>query len=362
MPRARPAQETRTRIQAIVAGDSPTLSAVALPALLALQHGAAATVCAFVGRPDPASTPQRQAFPDAAGVQSVDDVDAAPGSLLVIAGSTRGRPALVNAAVRRGWHVLCEAPLAANTHEARQMLSAAQRQERLLIVDTHRRRYPAVTYIKGLCRDHLLGPPVSFEVHDGSPTQIDELKPDGVLTEIGVPMLDLITVWFGRGTLVRYADDALGGVEANASLELAHRENVRGTVHLSRDWPTSTTCEIVFERATVRWNTTDADRLQVELASAPSALDAAVVEPASPSQGDAEPLAASVRCYLAQLAHVMSAIRGGTDPGTSVAEALHTLELVDDCHARRTLLPQPWLSHNEAACARSLSTPTLLRQ
>jgi predicted dehydrogenase len=213
---------------------------------------------------------------------------------------------------------------------------------------------------------------LSFRV-DVGPTQreADDISKNGklehtqgVLAELGAPTLDLLTWCFGNAGLVRYADDAMGGAEATALIELEFREAVRGTVHLSRDWPAAEACTFVFERGIVRWTAHQPAAVTLQIASAPFAIAGGLTGPLSAVNASAPAalLATDASACVAQLENLIAAIAGRCALQMPATEAMHSLPLIDECYARRSPLPQPWLSPNDAAHARVLSPPPLVRR
>lgn len=341
-------------------------------ALNALQLAGTLIVRAIV---DPAGTvgdEAREAFPKAIHATSFDSLPHLPDALAIIATPIRQHMAQTNVALKRGWHVLCSTPLAANAGDAATMIAAAQRHDRLLAVDFRTRFFPACRYLRTLCEDHLLGPPLSFRVHVGQTSPgaggnvgTDKLlRPDGALTLLGSPCLELLTWCFGDAAIVNYADDAMGGVEANAVIDLAFRDGLRGTVHLSRDWPVEDSYTVVFERGIARWNGSRVNGLTLQLASAPMALAGELAAPLSAvhPQAALPPITTETEASVALLEHLVAAIRGRETLRVPATEVMHSLPLIDACYAQRSPLPQPWLSRNDAAHARALSPPAALRR
>lgn len=359
-------------VDVIVVGYSPAAQTLYFPALRNLELAGAVRIRAVVGNDEDARNLCLQTFPTADEASSLDAVVVPPGALVILATPPRFHPAQASAAFKRGWHVFSQSPLAATARDAAAMIAAAERHERLLAVDLHRRSFASARYLRALCRDQLLGPAIRFSIHEGAPlslpaTPLSTTKvqtPDGVLADIGLHALDLVTWCFGAASVITYSDDAMGGVEANACADLSFAEGVRGSIHLSRDWPTSESCEFVFERAIVRWNIDDANRLTVQLASAPAAIAGSLVTPSPlselPSLNEVLPNRAEAIANL--LKNVTDAIAGREKLHVPAAEALHALPLMEECYARRTLIEQPWLTPNETAHARSLSIPSDLRR
>lgn len=346
-----------------------------LPALRFLTQAGKIVVRALVDAAsptDPAKSGLHEAFPEALVATSVNTLPPLPGAFVLIATAPRFHAAAANAAFKRGWHVFCASPLAPQAAEAAAIIAAAQHHERLLAVDLRTRFFPALLFLRALCEDHLLGPPLSFQIHIGathylSPESIAAEKythPDGALTALGGPVFELLSWCFGTAAVLRYADDAMGGVEANAAIELSFQDRLRGTIHLTRDWPVEDRYTFVFERGVALWRAQRVDALSLQLASAPAALHAELGPAFStPTGGAPGPrITTADEACAAQLENFIFAIAGQATLRTPATEAMHSLPLVDACYAQRTPLAQPWLSRNDALHARALSPPATLRR
>lgn len=344
-----------------------------VPALSALQQTGALNVRAVVDPAEGAREWCRRTFPQALALASLDAVVAPPDALAIITTPPRFHPGQANTAFKRGWHVLCANPLATSAREAALMIASAQRHERILAIDFSRRFFPATRYLRTLCHDHLLGPPISFRIHEGTTRTIPENAPpvpdkfeppDAVLQELGIVTLDLLTWFLGSASLVNYADDAMGGVEANAFIELSFAEGARGTVHLSREWPTEQSYTFVFERGIVRWNAAHPAHLTFQLGSAPSAIDGQLVAPLSPNHSFSNAVLPTPpeHARIAEVQHLLGVLAGRETLRVSATEAMHSLSMVEECYARRTSLPQPWLPRNEAAQAGAFAPPMIPRR
>lgn len=348
----------------VLAGSAATMADY-MPALRILESAGAIRVQAVVSREPGGHSSLVNEFRNARAAPSVDKAVVAPGALVVLASLPHLHPAQAGAAFRRGWHVLTLSPLARSAPEAMTMLATAQRHERLLAVALPHRFSAGVNYIRVLCHDQLIGPLIRVDVHDGTPPAAAGAGgTDGALVEPGVGVLDLLTWCMGPPEIESYADDAMGGVEANASLRLMFPESVPAAIHLSRDWPTARSYEFVFERGIARWTPRRPESLQLQLASAPAALEGsfrpalvagAATVPDAASAAEADP-------FRAQLQNVLDAIARRAPLAVPAADAVSALAMADACRARRTLLRQPWLSHNESVHARTLSMPIGLRR
>lgn len=357
----------------VLAGCGPAARHAYLKALRELQQTGAIEVRAIIDPYKPARDRCLEIFPHAQAFPSLDALEAPADALILIASAARFHAAQAIAALKRGWHVICAMPFTTTAHEGALVIATAQRYDRLLAVDLSQRVFPATRYARTLCQDHLLGPALSFQIYAGTPPPLLEANepvparfetPGGVLAELGADVFDVLTWCLGSASIISYADDAMGGVEANAAIELTFNDSVRGSVHLSRDWPREQAYTFVFERGILRWNPAQANRLALQLASAPAAIDGELILPLSllHAQRTTPLLAFADEAAIAQLENMIAAIAGREPLRSPATEAMHSLPLIEECYARRTALAQPWLTQNEAAHARMLSPPPALRR
>lgn len=333
-----------------------------VPALRALQNAGLARVAAIVDPAVNARESVARSFPRAGQSARLEQTTAPESTLAILASPPGVHAAQAVAAFERGWHVLCETPLASTVEEAELMIAAAQKHQRLLAVGLQRRFFSSSRVLHSLCHDWQLGAPVSFTIREGgpfrwpaSPSFFDRTQTrGGVLFDLGVQVFDLLGWWFGEPTDLRYADDAMGGLEANAFVQLRYDRGLAGRVHLSRDWATAQQYRFVFERGVVTWTVDQANALTVQLGGTPAALGGTLLAPLTdpPALGKPQPLESSVQCFILQLANVIAATQGEELLRVSGEEALASLRLVDRCYAHRTLVEQPWLTPDEIAQAR----------
>ena len=328
------------------------------PALRALEASGLLRVTALV---DPAETARRvllEAFPQARSAATLAEAEAPPGSLAIIASPPRWHAEQTIAAFARGWHVLCEKPMAADSAAAARMIAAADAAGLVLAIGHYKRFYPSSDCFKQLCGPAgALGPLRSFAIAEGGPFTWPAASagffqrqetPGGVLLDIGIHVFDLLLWWLGEPTDFSYADDAMGGLEANARVTLRFGA-VTGRVQLSRDWVTAQRYEFTFDRGRVDWTVNEANGLTVALNGAPFALQGTLRGP------DGESAATNPQSFIAQLAQVATAVRTGTPVRIDGRAGARALQLVEDCYARRQLLEQPWFADQESARARQLA-------
>lgn len=328
------------------------------PALLELTRRQEVRVAALVDPSEEARAELGRRFPDAQKVSTLADVEAPADSLAVIASPPRLHAEHTLAALARGWHVLCEKPMATTSADCEKMISAAAIGRRVLAVGLYKRFFPASTYLRELIRDKILGSLQSFNIHEGgsfhwpaaSPSFFQRQEtPGGVLLDIGVHVIDLLLWWLGEPTTFEYADDAMGGLETNAVLQLAYTTGTTGRVQLSRDWSTRQLYHFEFERGTIDWTVNNANGLTLKLNGMPARLAGTLVD------SDGVAAYTNPQCFIAQLQNVLSAMRGIDSVVVTGHEGARALQLIEACYARRRLLAQPWFEPQEMERARQLA-------
>jgi len=337
-----------------------------VPALRALQNAGLVRVSAIVDPSVSARELIARSFPKAGQAASLEQTTAPANTLAIIASPPVFHAAQTIAAFERGWHVLCEKPMASSLAEAESMVAAAQHHQRLLAVGLYKRFFPSSRYIRSLCRDWGLGPLTHFTISEGGPFRwpagpsfFDRTQTrGGVLFDIGVHVFDLLGWWLGEPAQMRYMDDAMGGLETNAFVQLTYPGGAQGRVHLSRDWATTNQYRFVFERGIVTWKVNDANGLSVQLGGAPAALSAALVTAQNETlyPVESQSLETNAQCFILQLMNVVAAIAGTEALLVPGEEGLLSVKLIDQCYAHRTLVEQPWLTPAESAQAREFSS------
>jgi predicted dehydrogenase len=197
--------------------------------------------------------------------------------------------------------------------------------------------------VRVVCRE---GGPFRWPIH--SPAYFRG-RGGGVLLDIGVHALDLLTWWLGQPEEVGYADDAMGGVEANCSIHLRVPGGSAAEVRLSRDTAQPNRYAFRGDRGWLTWNVHEPDGLRLGLHDAGHALDARLREVRGGR--DVPELGGSagdfLEAFAAQLRNAVDAARGTGHAAVTGREALRTARLLEECRAHRSLLPMPWLSEAE---------------
>ena len=337
-----------------------------LPTLRTLSSLGEVSVQSLVDPSDSAREVMAAMFPQAQQATHLGESNAAEGSLAIIATPPRFHCAQTLESVKRGWHVLCEKPMASTSAECEQMIAAARDSGRLLAVGLYKRFFASSRYLKDLFSQGQLGALRSFNIAEGGPFRWPAASPSffnkaqtpgGVLLDIGVHVLDLLIWWLAEPSAYQYSDDAMGGLETNARVELSYPTGARGMIHLSRDWNTSNHYRFVFERGIVGWKVNDANGLTLQLAGVSSALRSQLVTPSTASMTDppARVQPTNPQSFIAQLRNVVAAIQGREPLLIPGEEGLRSLRFIETCYAHRTLIEQPWFTAAEAERARQLA-------
>ena len=242
-----------------------------------------------------------------------------------------------------GVHVLVEKPMALSVAECDRMIDSATRSGSVLAVGLQRRFFGANKLVAAAVHERRFGPARRFELSEGglyrwpmrSGFALDRAQAGGgVMADLGIHALDLVSWWFGSVERLSYRDDARGGVEAEAHVELEFESGVSGRVMVTklREVP---------------------DSIRVDFAHGTLLLEDAGSEP-SPrvrlraSGGEWEPVesteAAPTRreVFARQFADFQRAIREGVDPVVSGREGRRSVHVLERCYRARLPLIHPW--------------------
>lgn len=261
--------------------------------------------------------------------------------------------------MQRGVHVLVEKPMATNYQDAVAMVETATACGVILSVSLFRRLFPSLRLLKGLLDSLWLGRPVGFHVEGGGmynwqATTLANMRKDwaggGVLSDFGSHMLDLLLSLFEEPVdIVTYRDNALGGVEADCSLQLRLRHQgvvVEGTVELARSRHVGNFIRLTCERGVLEWQISERFRVRVmphdrqahDMFTAcrrPYYLSAAW-------EDDTEEVS-WYETFRMQIDDWLKAIHTHTAPQLSGQSTLATVKLIDACYQRAACLEESWV-------------------
>ncbi len=132
-----------------------------------------------------------------------------------------------------GKHVLVEKPLGMTAAEASQVLSAAERAGKSVMVNNCRRLFPAYRRVREILASGELGAISSISVSDGAPFDWQSASDfyvrniriaKGVLLDRGAHTVDVVCWWLhGTPDVTASKSDNFGGGEASMDIELAYK-------------------------------------------------------------------------------------------------------------------------------------------
>ncbi len=175
-----------------------------------------------------------------------------------------------------GFHVFVEKPMAIRGADALAMVEASQRAGTTLAVGLYRRLLPVSRLLRGVIEQGLLGRPVAVDIEEGGEYswQLATLSVltregggGGVLIDLGTHLIDqLLFVLPGQVRLMRYADNARGGIETDCEVRLEIDSQwgpVPARIELSRTRQLRGTVRVTCERGTLELVRSDFCHLRV---------------------------------------------------------------------------------------------------
>lgn len=246
--------------------------------------------------------------------------------------------------LRRGMHVYVEKPMALTPAESATMLLAAEQSGATLAVGMMRRAYPAMQFIQRCVAVGALGPIQRVIWHEGytagwETTSDFIVRPEqaggGVFTDLGAHILDMLLWWFGSLIPLTYADDALGGLEANCQATLGLPGGATAQVELSRSRTLSNTVRLEGQYATLSAGVQSGDT--VSWVSATPTAPMLVGYP----QGVAGPTTqrAALITMFRDFAQAIAEKRAPLVPGM---QGQQNVDIIQRCYSLKQYLPYPW--------------------
>lgn len=262
-----------------------------------------------------------------------------------------------------GVHLLVEKPFAISAQDARTMVETAAKTGACLAVGHICRFMFIYRWIKAVVDAGMLGTIERVEIREGvnhhslrqgagikgggwnSPSYWDAtMSGGGVLMDAGSHVLDTLLWWLGPVDEVTYRDDSLGGVEADARLDLTFTCGVTGTVELSRIRTLPNTVAIVGSRGRIEaaGHRSESPHRNALLRVEPPALrrfkldgrygttiwNREVWDPSLPGKRE--------------LGDWLQAIHSGRPAFASGASAVPVVKLIEHCYMNRNPLTTPW--------------------
>jgi predicted dehydrogenase len=244
--------------------------------------------------------------------------------------------------------------MAATAADCARMNAVAADRNRVLAVGMVRRFFPAYAQLTQILQQEQLGPLVSFEYREGHKFEWDVTTPaafrsrreggTGVLFDIGPHVVDYLARTFGALRVLKYADDALAGIESNASIEVESAA-CRGSIHLSWNYPQANELRVVGTKGEAVLRVGHFDQLAVKKASVFEPQPITVSFPAEVRQPTRERL--SPRTYsdaiYCQLVQVVRAVQLLERPAVDGESGRACVALLESALSIARPLDAPWL-------------------
>jgi predicted dehydrogenase len=244
-----------------------------------------------------------------------------------------------------GIHTLVEKPMALSTAECDAMIQASERSGARLAVGLLRRFAPTLRYTKEVIESGMLGTIRSFDVREGlifrwpvKSAAMFSPKGGGVMADTGCHVLDLLLWWFGDVANFEYWDDAAGGVEADAVMNLEMASGVTGRIEMSRTRDLRNSCIIRGDRGTLEVGTKTASTVTLTPAHGHVSLSGAATAPNQQPPGNLGDL------FAWQMADFVRAVRTNTAPSVPGSEGRRSVAVLENCYRRRQPLVFPFES------------------
>jgi predicted dehydrogenase len=230
--------------------------------------------------------------------------------------------------LERGVHVLCEKPLANSRAESKDLVDLAARKPEVKFAVAHVRRYFYYAQImKKLVDTGGIGTLSEISADEGYPYNWPaytahafqrEVSPGGVMFDLGIHLLDLFLWLGGPISTLRYADDAIGGVESNAEAHLTFENGASGHIKLSRTCERSNRLRIQGSEGWAEASIYVPDSCKVFSNKTGKVTS---FKPNMPQN--------LTRTLAAQLADFVQAIRNDSSPQVTAADGMRAIEAVE---------------------------------
>ncbi|MBV9143283.1 MAG: Gfo/Idh/MocA family oxidoreductase [Pseudonocardiales bacterium] len=253
-----------------------------------------------------------------------------------------------------GKHVLLEKPIATTLADAEAMRELAQRPQSPLLAMAHPRRlFPAIRWVSELIDNGSLGQVYSIHWVEGHPythepvswSMFDQrLSGGGVLIDTASHVFDVLLWWLGTDLeVLHYADDSLGGVEAEAVARM-QANDVVVELELSRLRVLGTSCTVVGDKATATIGTDFPAGICSLVSKDGTILYEGDVAAVVPAQDEWEQL------FVEQLKNFAAACSGKAIAYADSTDGYRVMRLIHDCYAHpaRERLHRSWL---EKSCS-----------
>ena len=151
----------------------------------------------------------------------------------IVVPTTLHKPVAIDA-LNAGCHILVEKPISDSIENGMDMITAAQKADRKLLVGHVERFNPAVDILKEIIEDHVLGDIVSISSKRVGP-YCPRITDSGIILDLAPHDIDVISYLYGDRVREVYAvaGKAFHAYEDHASLMLKFRKGTAGVIETS---------------------------------------------------------------------------------------------------------------------------------
>ncbi len=316
-----------------------------LPVLLADQNSELVTVI------DPSPIARKtvaKAVPSISEYENLEKTDLSGIDCAIISSPTVFHYNQTKFLLNKGIHVFCEKPLAQTQSEAQELVDIARTKNLILQAGYNRRFQPVTQYIIEALRSGKYGKLNSVTIRAGSiakdlpPSILDPtFSGGGILMDYAVHFIDRLCSWFPSLTIESYFDDSHGGAEANAIIKFTgkteHWNDIAITLMIS--W-TNDMGDIIclnFENVSLKCTINNPSDLYVSTMNNNT--------PFLKKLGNSKIFKTSEKAIdikTLQWEEFTSRINGGREKFSSLADAVKTTGLVEECYSKRKTLELTW--------------------
>jgi nucleoside-diphosphate-sugar epimerase/predicted dehydrogenase len=242
--------------------------------------------------------------------------------------------------LNRGFHILCEKPLALTEASCLRLRDTAIEARRSLAVNMIRRRFPSVVTASRLIEEGFIGQVRSILIEHGDQFRWPALsfapflpQNGGVFADMGVHYLDFAEQLAGPLELKSYRDDAHGGVEAEATAGLESQSQVKVHISLSRTRKLANTATLEGTSGRIVLNV---DSLSSASLYRPSYGAGWQVSPIQ--DRDAGPEVSFAACFVDQIEAFRKRIEMDSVSVTDAEAASRSARIIQEAYQRRSVL------------------------
>jgi len=237
-----------------------------------------------------------------------------------------------------GLHVLCEKPMANSRADCEDMIAAARAAGRVLALAHIFRFYPSRRAVRDWIARQPPGRIRRVAVEQGGTyswpavsgySMRREFTAGGVLLDAGIHPLDTLLWWCGPPRRFEYEDDACGGLESNARLNMVSEGGYPVSLRISRTCALRNEFVVETEDETVTLHAYATDRYAVRRGARVE------IVAALPQRVAAED------CARRQLNDFVESIRGRHPPAVSGLDGAAVVGLIEQCYAVKRARPLP---------------------